>query len=159
MFRILIVDDDETIRSVMAMVLRRAGYQVDTAKDGEEAIRKSNIEFYNLALIDIRLPDMEGTKLLSLMRETTPKMMKVIVTGFPVLDNALEAISRGVDGYLTKPVSPEKLLAIVAELLRKQQYESQFTQENLRAYVASRLKEARANRRELAGTETPTARA
>jgi YesN/AraC family two-component response regulator len=105
-----------------------------------------------LALIDIRLPDMEGTKLLSLMRESPPRMMKVILTGYSVLENAWEAISRGVDTYLTKPVRAETVLATVRELLKKQQDEGQFTQEHLRAYVASRFKEATANRR---GTSRP----
>ena len=144
-FRILVVDDDESIRNVTAIVLRREGYQVNTAQDGQEAIAKSNAEFYNLALIDIRLPDMEGTKLLSLMPATTPRMMKVIVTGFPAIENAVEAIHNGVDAYLTKPVSTEKLLATVKELLEKQQNENQNVQNKLYDYVVTRLKEVRAN--------------
>jgi len=83
--RILVVDDDESIRKVLATILEENGYIVDTAENGKEAIEKSNTKFYNLALIDIRLPDMEGTKLLTTIRETTPKMVKIIVTGYPSL--------------------------------------------------------------------------
>jgi len=143
--RILVIDDDENIRNVLATLLKREGYEADTAKDGKEAIAKSSEAFYNMALIDIRLPDMEGTKLLSLMPTTTPRMMKVIVTGFPAIENAIEAISSGVDAYLTKPVSTEKLLTTVKKLLDKQQNEQHNVQDKFYDYVVSRLKEARVN--------------
>ena len=148
--RILIVDDDENIRKVLSMNLLQLGYVVDTAATGEEAISKSDVNFYNLAIIDVRLPDIEGTKLLTLLRETTPKMMKIILTGYPLLENTVEAINRGVDGYLTKPVSTERLLKKVAELLERQAKEKTFTEERLKQYVETRFKEGRTIRREVA---------
>jgi len=148
--RILIVDDDPTIRRTMAVILQHEGYMVDTAENGEQAIAKSEENFYNLALIDVRLPDIEGTKLLSLLRETYPRMVKIIMTGFPVLDNAVEAINRGVDGYLTKPMSTEKLLKMVRDHLAKQEKEKDLTEDKLKDYVASRFKQARTIRREIA---------
>ena len=81
--RILVVDDDETIRKSISRVLETAGYTVDAAKDGKAAIQKAESNFYNLALIDIRLPDMEGTQLLTLMKETTPKMVKISTDRLP----------------------------------------------------------------------------
>ena len=78
---ILVIDDDEVVLNSIAEALRLEGYKVDTAETGKEAIRKGNLRFYNLVLIDIRLPDMEGTELLKAMKETTPKMVKIIVTG------------------------------------------------------------------------------
>jgi len=147
--RILVIDDDDNIRKVLSMNLRQLGYVVDTAANGEEAISKSNNNFYNLAIIDVRLPDIEGTKLLSLLRETTPKMMKIILTGYPILENTLDAINRGVDGYLTKPVSTEKLLRKVAELLQRQAKEKAFTEERLKEYVETRFREGRTIRREV----------
>lgn len=130
--------------------MEHEGYLVDTAENGEQAISKSSENFYNLALIDVRLPDIEGTKLLTLLRETTPKMIKIIMTGYPVLDNAVEAINRGVDAYLTKPMSTEKLLKTVKERLLKQDNERALTEEKLQQYVASRFKQARTIRREIA---------
>ena len=156
--RILVVDDDASIRKVVSIILGSAGYLVDTAQNGVEAIEKSNVEFYNLALIDVRLPDVEGTKLLSLIQDATPRMIKIIMTGYPALENAVEAISRGVDGFLTKPVNKETLLMAVHEHLMKQQKENEFTAERVEAYVSTRLKEARANRREFLGeTSAPHA--
>ena len=148
--RILIIDDDESIRKILSLILRQSGYMVDTAATGEEAIAKSDANFYNLALIDVRLPDIEGTKLLSLLKETTPRMMKVILTGYPLLENALQAINRGVDGYLPKPVNTEQLLKIVSQLLERQAKETKFTEEQLKHYVESRFKKGRTIRRELA---------
>jgi DNA-binding NtrC family response regulator len=146
--RILVVDDDLSIRKTVSIILAQAGYMVDTAENGEEAIAKSDVNFYNLALIDYRLPDMAGTKLLTLLRETVPRMMKVMLTGFPVLDNAIEAINRGVDGYLTKPVSTEQLLKTVRELLKKQRKEQEFTEQKVVQYVNTRFKLGRTIRRE-----------
>jgi DNA-binding NtrC family response regulator len=146
--RILVVDDDLSIRKTVSIILAQAGYMVDTAENGEEAIAKSDVNFYNLALIDYRLPDMAGTKLLTLLRETVPRMMKVMLTGFPVLDNAIEAINRGVDGYLTKPVSTEQLLKTVRELLKKQRKEQEFTEQRVVQYVNTRFKLGRTIRRE-----------
>ena len=148
--RILIVDDDENIRKILSLILRQTGYLVDTAASGEEAIAKSDANFYNLALIDVRLPDIEGTKLLTLMKETTPRMMKVILTGFPLLENALQAINRGVDGYLAKPVNTSQLLKTVSQLLERQAKDTAFTEEQLKRFVESRFKKGRTIRRELA---------
>jgi DNA-binding NtrC family response regulator len=146
--RILVVDDDESIRKMLMVILQRSGYSVDAAASGEEAIAKSDVNFYNLAVIDVRLPDMDGTKLLTLLKETSPRMMKIILTGYPVVENALQAINRGVDGYLTKPANVDQLLKTVAELLRRQAKEKTFTESQLKAYVETRLKEGRTIRRE-----------
>jgi DNA-binding NtrC family response regulator len=89
---VLVIDDDLAIRRVLSIALQDEGYVVDTAENGREAIRKSKSNFFNLALIDIRLPDMEGTRLLTKMKDTVPKMVKIIVTGYPGLQNAIDAI-------------------------------------------------------------------
>ncbi|MGA2239679.1 MAG: response regulator [Candidatus Bathyarchaeia archaeon] len=146
--RILVVDDDLSIRKTVSLILTQAGYVADTAETGEEAIAKSDANFYNLALIDYRLPDMAGTKLLTLLKETVPRMMKVILTGYPVLDNAIEAINRGVDGYLTKPVNTDRLLKTVRELLKKQLTEQEYTEKKVLQYVNTRFKYGRTVRRE-----------
>jgi YesN/AraC family two-component response regulator len=123
------------------MSLERAGYVVDTAENGKQAIEMSEANFYNLALIDIRLPDMEGTELLTAMKETTPRMIKIILTGYPALQNATRAINKGVDGYLIKPVNTDELLRFIKENLDKQKHESEYSQERLAQFVETRLKE------------------
>jgi DNA-binding NtrC family response regulator len=139
--RILIIDDDESIRKTVSKALERAGYVVDTAENGTEAIEKAEANFYNLALIDIRLPDMEGTKLLTAMKETVPKMVKIIITGYPSLPNAIEAVKRGADDYVLKPFDMENVLATIKEKLRKQQEERRYSEVKVKEYIETRAKE------------------
>ena len=117
--RILVVDDDENIRKVLMRILEDEGYMVDTAKTGKEAVEKSRTKFYNLALIDIRLPDMEGVELLTKIRDTTPKMRKIIITGYPTLKNAVEAVNKGADAYIMKPFDMKELLSKIKEQIKK----------------------------------------
>jgi len=139
--RILVVDDEESIRKTISLALQRAGYRVDTADSGKQAIEKSHENFYNLALIDVRLPDMEGTELLTRLKDTTPRMIKIILTGFPALQNAVSAINKGVDGYLIKPVDTDELLKAIKQHLEKQKQEKQYSQDKVAEFVESRFKE------------------
>jgi len=139
--RILVVEDNESIRKVLEAILEEEGYVVDTAENGKEAIRKSNAKFYNLALIDIRLPNMEGTKLLTTMKETTPKMVKIIITGYPSLQNAIEAVNKGADAYILKPFDMDNVLNKIREHLKKQQEAKKYSQEKVKEFIETRVKE------------------
>jgi DNA-binding NtrC family response regulator len=139
--RILIVDDDETIRKVLRTILKEKGYAVDTASCGEEAVAKSHKAFYNVALIDMRLPDMEGTQLLTAMRETTPKMVKIIITGYPSLQNAMEAVNKNADAYLLKPVRMENVLKLIEEHLGKQKAAKKYAEEKITEFIETRIAE------------------
>jgi len=139
--RIIVVDDDEDIRKVLKTILEEEGYVVDTAENGKEAIKKSKVKFYNLALIDIRLPDMEGTKLLSAIKETTPKMVKIMITGYPSLQNAIEAVNKGADAYILKPFDMGKVLNKIREHLKKQQEAKEYSQEKVTEFIETRVKE------------------
>jgi DNA-binding NtrC family response regulator len=139
--RILVVDDDENIRKVLEEILADEGYvveSVDTAKKGMEKTQKS---FYNLALIDVHLPDMEGVELLSRMRETKPKMRKIIITGYPTVQNAMAAVNKGADAYVVKPFEVEKILQTVREQLKKQKEEKSYTEEKIAEFIETRIKE------------------
>lgn len=139
--RILVIDDDESIRKTITSILEEKGYTVDAAENGKEAIRKSKAAFYNLALIDIRLPDMEGTKLLTAMRETVPKMVKIIVTGYPSLHNAVEAVNKGADAYVLKPFNVEKTLKTIEEQLEKQKGARKYSEQKISEFIETRVKE------------------
>jgi DNA-binding NtrC family response regulator len=119
--RILIVDDDQNILEVISTGLEDAGYRVDTARNASEAVVKSESNIFNLALVDIRLPDTEGTKLLTKMKEARPEMVTIILTGYPSLQNAIEAVNNGADAYLLKPVRMKDLLNVVRGKLKKQE--------------------------------------
>jgi LmbE family N-acetylglucosaminyl deacetylase/CheY-like chemotaxis protein len=121
--RILVVDDDENILKTVYAILKDEGYDVDSARTGKEAITKTQQEHYNLIIVDMQLPDMEGTELLTLIQDITPKIRKIIVTGHPTLKNAVSAVNQGVDAYIMKPFDAEKLLNAIKEQLEKQERE------------------------------------
>ncbi len=123
------------------VILEENGYIVDTAENGREAIEKSHKSFYNAAFIDIRLPDMEGTKLLTAMKETTPKMVKIIVTGYPALQNAVEAVNKGADAYVLKPPKMKDVLIMLKEHLEKQKAEKKTNEEKVADFIRKRAKE------------------
>jgi DNA-binding NtrC family response regulator len=139
--RILIVDDDENIRKVITMILADEGYAVESVDTAKKAIEITKKKFFNLALIDVRLPDMEGIELLTKMRETTPKMRKIIITGYPTLQNAMEAVNRGADAYILKPFDMEKALQTIREQLEKQEQERRFNQNKVAEFIETRVRE------------------
>ena len=84
---------------------------------------------------------MEGTQLLTQLRDTVPKMAKVIVTGYPSLQNAVEALNQGADAYIIKPLNIDSALAIIEKLLRKQHESLKMTQEKIVEYIETRAKQ------------------
>jgi len=142
---VLIVEDDANIRVPLSTILQQKGYKTDTAKNGKEAIQRSKAKFYNLALLDIKLPDMEGTKLLTTMHENTPKMVKIMVTGYPSLENAVEALNHGADAYVIKPVKTEKLLALIEEKLEVQRQAEKMTEEKVTEWIKTRARKIEDN--------------
>jgi DNA-binding NtrC family response regulator len=139
--RILIIDDDENIRTVLQAILEDEGYVIETADTARKGIEKSEKAFYNLALIDVRLPDMEGIELLTKLHETKPKMRKIIVTGFPTMQNAVAALNKGADGFVLKPFDVEKILVTIKEQLIKQMEEKKFSEEKIAEFIETRVKE------------------
>jgi len=138
--RILIIDDDENIRKVLETILADEGYIVESAETAKKGIEKSEKAFYNLALIDVRLPDMQGIELLSKLRNTKPKMRKIIVTGYPTLQNAIAAVNKGADAYVMKPFEVERILQTIKEQLQKQEEEKSFSEEKVVEFIETRIK-------------------
>lgn len=138
---ILVVDDDETVLKSMSKYLASKGYGVETATNGREAIEKSEKCFINLAILDIRLPDMDGTELLTSMSETEPKMKKIMLTGYPSLENAAESVNKQADAYILKPVDLKKLFRVIEQKLMEQEQELKMDRKQLVTYIKSRDKE------------------
>ncbi len=136
--RILLVDDDITILETTRFILEQDGYTVDTAQNGAEAVKKSDENFYNLAVVDWRLPDIEGTKLLSRFRVTTPKMMKIMLTGFPSMQNAIDSVNAKADAFLQKPADVQLLLDKIKELLELQEKETKYSEEQVASFIQTR---------------------
>jgi DNA-binding NtrC family response regulator len=111
------VDDDDGVRKVLSSILSEKGYSVVTVENGKQALRASEKEYFDLALIDVKLPDINGTELLRRLKEKQPNMIKIIVTGFPSLENAIKAVNEGADGFVLKPFDLNKLLETIRKHL------------------------------------------
>ena len=138
--RILVVDDDENIRKVVVAILEDEGYIVESVGTAKKAIEITRKKFFNVALIDIRLPDIEGTELLGKMKETTPRMRKIIITGYPTLHNAIEAVNKRADAYIMKPFDVDKVLATIKDQLRKQEEEKRYSQEKVAEFIETKVR-------------------
>ncbi len=117
---ILVIDDDKSILRTLTRILQKAGYEVETAETGKEAKEKAGKTVYDLALVDVRLPDMDGTDLLANLQDISPNTVKIVITGFPSLETGVKALDGGADAYLVKPVRPEELLTLIQEKLKPQ---------------------------------------
>jgi len=115
--RILVVDDDEAVLKSLKGILESEGYGVDTTQEGRQALARFESQSYDLVLLDIKLPDMEGTKLLEALHDRFPEAVKIMVTGYPTLTNAVKSLNSGADAYLMKPVNPRRLLRTVKSRL------------------------------------------
>lgn len=114
---ILIVDDDTGVRDMLSSVLNGEGYSVEVAENGKKAIKACEKSPFDVALIDIELPDTKGTELLNRLKKMQPKMIKIIITGHPSIENAMKAVNERADGYVLKPFEVADLLKMIAKLL------------------------------------------
>lgn len=140
---ILIIDDDISILTSLKSLLEMNGFWVDTAKNGREAMTRVSNGFYNLALIDIRLPDMEGTELLLAFQQLGLKMKKIVITGYSTEEYAIDSLNLGADGYLKKPVMPGKLLDFVANKLAEQEAEDTLYEDTVNYLLGVRSQDGR----------------
>jgi len=116
--RILIVDDDQRILESLKNILESECYSVETAESGEEATKKIEKNSFDIALLDIRLSGMQGPKLLEIQHEKFPRMVKIMMTGYPSLYSAIAALKLRADAYIMKPVNPVTLLDVIKKSLR-----------------------------------------
>jgi len=118
---ILVVDDDKSILRTFTRILQKSGYEIDVAETGKEAMEKTENRHFDLALVDIRLPDMDGTDLLAKLKKPLQHTVKIMITGFPSLETGVKALDEGADAYLVKPVKPQELLMLLDEKLNREE--------------------------------------
>ena len=136
---ILVVDDEEIIRDVLSTVLKNEGYAVTTAGTAKEALMQVRAPSFDLALVDIRLPDVQGTVLLERMRASDSAMIIILMTGDPDLESAMDAVNRGANGYIVKPFSNTDLVALVDRKIREHEQALALTDEKVSAWLEDRL--------------------
>jgi DNA-binding NtrC family response regulator len=116
--RILVVDDDESILRSLRRVLEKNGYLNDTAETAREALDKLRSHHYDLALIDVILPDMKGTDLLVAAKKELKQTIKFIITGYPSAEIGAKARVEGADAFILKPIRMSELLSIINVFLK-----------------------------------------
>ena len=122
---ILLVEDDEIHLEMLQEVLMDKGYQVTPARDGQQAADALSSENFQVALLDIRLPDVSGMSLLQVIRERSPECIVLMMTGQATIEAAVEAMKQGAYDYLAKPFRTELLLLKLQRLLHVQQIEAE----------------------------------
>jgi excisionase family DNA binding protein len=115
--RVLVADDEESIREMLSKTLALAEYEVETVPDGRAALERLRLETFDLLITDLRMPGMDGLSMIREARRLQPHLPVVIITGYSTEASAIEAINLGVSGYLTKPFRVPKVLTVAARAL------------------------------------------
>jgi DNA-binding response OmpR family regulator len=124
--RILVVDDEQFIRFLLSEELTQEGYEVSTAASGEEALAMLQKATFDLMLLDLKMPGMDGIEVMRAARHIAPETVVIMLTAHATLDSAIEALRHGGHDYLLKPSSAEDILSSVEEgLAKRQQWQRQ----------------------------------
>lgn len=115
--RVLVVDDEASIRELLSKTLALAEYEVDTAPDGRAAIERIRLSNYDLLIADLKMPGLDGLSLIREAKRLKTELPVIIITGFSTESSAIEAVNLGVAGYLTKPFRVPQVLAAAARAL------------------------------------------
>jgi excisionase family DNA binding protein len=115
--RVLVVDDEESIRDLLAKTLALAEYDVDVAPDGRSALERMRMYPYDLLIADLKMPGMDGLSVIREAKRYKSDLPVIIITGFSTETSAIEAVNLGVSGYLTKPFRVPQVLAAAAKAL------------------------------------------
>ena len=115
--RVLVVDDEETIRDLLSKTLALGDYEVETAGDASTALDRMRQASYDLLVADLKMPGMDGLTLIKQARDMKANLPIIIITGFSSESSAIEAVNLGVTGYLTKPFRVPQVLAAAARAL------------------------------------------
>lgn len=118
--QVLVVDDEKILRHFLRLNLEERGYQVTEAANGKSAMRWIEERVFDVALVDLRLTDMDGLDIVRHLRQVAPYTSVIILTAYATLDSAIEALRQGAHDYLTKPFDTEELLASVADGIARQ---------------------------------------
>jgi DNA-binding response OmpR family regulator len=113
MGNILIVDDELATRHTLAALLRRTGYRTEEAASGREALERITRQHFDLVILDLKMPEMDGTEVLRTARPLVPDTVFIILTAYGTLDSAMVAIRHGAFDYLLKPSSMQEIIRVV----------------------------------------------
>lgn len=135
-FRVLVADDDESVRDVVADVITREGYPVETAVDGNDALTRILHGRYHLIITDLKMPGSSGLEILKRSLSLDPDTSVIIITAYATLQSALEAVKEGAYDYVTKPFRLDEMLVTVSNAFKRAQLiqQNRFLIDKLRGY-------------------------
>lgn len=117
--RILVIDDEEIVRMSCKRALAPEGYDVDSAASGREGLELYQKASYDLVLVDLKMPGMDGIEVLLTIKKQHPEQNIMIMTGYDTVDHIVQAISSGAAHYLEKPFTPDTLIQRITEVLEQ----------------------------------------
>jgi DNA-binding NtrC family response regulator len=118
---VLVVDDEKTVCNSCKKILTQAGYQVEVASSGEEALDKIKGDGFDVVITDWKMPRMDGLEVTRRVKKEKPQVAVIVITGYPSVENSVEAIRAGVSDFVTKPFTPEELSDAMLRALAKGQ--------------------------------------
>ena len=124
--RILVIDDEENMRHMLALLLEKEGYQVDSAADGKQGLDLASESFYDLILCDLKMPVMDGMAFLENFQDMQLESTIIVMSAYGTLDTAIEAMKRGAYDYVSKPFKPDEIMLT----LRKAEERERLRREN-----------------------------
>jgi two-component system, OmpR family, response regulator len=125
MKKVLVVDDTKNIRMILTKCLELEGYEVMTASDGKQALETFLTHNFDLAFLDIKLPEIRGTEVLKRIREQGIKTPVIIITAYATVKNAVECTNMGAVAYVQKPFSADKIRSVLKEMESNPTYEAE----------------------------------
>jgi two-component system response regulator PilR (NtrC family) len=119
MNRILVVDDEQGMRDFLSIMLKKEGYEVVAAENGEHALKTIHAEIYDLVITDVKMPKVDGIEVLRTVKEVSPETVVVVITAFATTDIAVQAMKLGAYDYITKPFKVDEIKLIIQKALEK----------------------------------------
>jgi DNA-binding response OmpR family regulator len=111
--KILIVEDDIVFCKLLTRFLTKNNFEVMDAQNGKDALELVNLNFFELAILDYRLPDMTGIEILKKVKEKNPNSRVLLITRYGDQDVAVKALDSGADAFISKPINPDELLQVI----------------------------------------------
>jgi DNA-binding response OmpR family regulator len=111
--KILIVEDDIVFCKLLTLFLTKNNFEVMDAQNGKDALELINLNFFELAILDYRLPDMTGIEILKKVKEKNPSSRVLLITRYGDQDIAVKALDSGADAFISKPINPDELLQVI----------------------------------------------
>lgn len=121
--RVLIVDDDPEVRSTLYDYLDKRGFSAVSVASGREAVARIRAESFDVAILDVVMPEVDGMTVLLEFRRLRPKLKVIMLSGFSTVNDAVEAIKKGASHYLTKPYAPSEILTAIRRVIEESQFD------------------------------------